>query len=67
MKKGVLEDCMKDTIKTNNELDNYGTLTESMPSDIPTYDFRKIKEYCKKHNKTLSDITEKELEQFLST
>lgn len=58
---------MKDTIKKNNELDNYGVLTEQMPDDAPRYDFKKIREYCKKHNKSLADFTEEEFNQFIST
>ena len=58
---------MTDTISRNNELDNYGALTEHMPDDAPKYDFKKIKEYCKKHGKTLAELTEKEIEQFIST
>lgn len=58
---------MTDTINRNNELDNYGILAEHMPEDAPKYDFRKIKEYCKAHGKTLADFTEKEFEQFISS
>lgn len=58
---------MKDTIKKNNQLDNYGILTEQMPDDAPIYDFKKIREYCKKRGKTLADFTEEEFNQFIST
>ena len=58
---------MKEMIEEINELDNYGILTESMPENVAVYDFKKIKEYCAKYGKTISEIPEKELEQFLST
>jgi len=58
---------MSDTIKKNNELDNYGALTEPMPPDATKYNFRKIRDYCRQHNKTLADLTEKEIETFKST
>lgn len=55
---------MTDIIKENNALDNYGQLTESMPNDATKYNFRAIRNYCKEHNKTLGELTEKEIEQF---
>lgn len=58
---------MKDIIVANNELDNYGLLTERMPTDAPSYDFKKIKEYCRLHNKALSEMTEEEIQKFQST
>ena len=58
---------MSDTIKKKYELDNYGALTEPMPEDAIRYDFGKIRMYCQKHNKTIADMTEKEIEQFIST
>ena len=57
---------MTDIIKANNELDNYGALTEPMPDDATTYNFKKIQEYCNKHNKTLSELTASEIKQFES-
>ena len=33
---------MKNIIKNNNELDNYGKLTEPMPDNIQKYNFKKI-------------------------
>lgn len=58
---------MSDIIKKNNELDNYGALTEPMSADAPKYNFREIRDYCRQHNKTLADLTEKEIETFRST
>jgi len=57
---------MSDTIKKNNELDNFGMLTEPMPQDAPRYNFRAIRDYCRKHGKSLADLTEKEIEHFRS-
>ena len=58
---------MTNTIKTNNELDNYGILTEPMPENATRYDFKKIREYCKEKNKTLSELSESEIKRFEST
>lgn len=55
---------MSDTIKTNNELDNYGRLTESMPSEMLGYNFKAIRVYCKENGKQLSELTYKEIEKF---
>ena len=33
---------MTNTIKVNNELDNYGKLTEPMPDDSTKYNFKKL-------------------------
>lgn len=57
---------MNDIIKKNNALDNYGILTDQMPEDAPRYDFKLIREYCKKHNKSLADMSETEIERFRS-
>lgn len=62
--KGVQKYYMTNTIKTNNELDNYGKLTESMPDDAPKYNFRAIRDYCREKHKALDELTEKEIEQF---
>jgi len=58
---------MTDTIKTNNELDNFGRLTEPMPSETPGYNFKAMRKYCKENGKQLSELTYKEIEQFRST
>lgn len=55
---------MTNTINNNNELDNHGKLTESMPDNAPKYNFRAIRDYCKANHKTLDVLTEKEIEQF---
>lgn len=57
---------MTDTIKRDNQLDNFGALTEHMPDDAPKYNFKKVREYCKEHGKNLSELTESEIEQFRS-
>ena len=57
---------MTDTIKTNNQLDNYGKLTESMPSNAPRYNFGLMSKYCKEKKKSLSELTQDEIEQFRS-
>lgn len=44
---------MTDTIKENNELDNYGILTEQMPEDATKYNCKAIREFCKKTTKHL--------------
>lgn len=45
-------------------LDDYGRLTEPMPKDAPMYNFREIRNYCRKNNKGLADLTHKEFEMF---
>ncbi len=55
---------MTNTIKANNELDNYGKLTESMPDNSTKYNFRSLRNYCREHKKTLADLTQDEIEQF---
>ncbi len=57
---------MTDTIKENNELDNYGILTEQMPEDATKYNCKAIREFCKKNNKTLAEMTEEEINRFIS-
>jgi hypothetical protein len=63
--KGVQKSFMTDIIKTKNELDNYGALTEQMPQNATKYNFKKMREYCKINKKTLSELTEAEIEQFI--
>ena len=58
---------MTDIIKKNNELDNYGILTEQMPDNATRYDFKAIREYCKANKKNLADLTESEIKRFEST
>lgn len=67
IEEGSAKNCMSNTIKRNYELDNYGALTEHTPDDAPRYDFAKIRDCCRKNNKTLADMNEKEIEQFKST
>ena len=55
---------MTDNTKYNYPLDNYGVLTEPMPDNAPHYNFKLIRDYCKKNNKTLATMTESEIEQF---
>ena len=64
--KGVPRSYMTDIIKANNELDNYGILTEQMPSDATQYNFKAIRDFCKKNNITLAEMTEEEINQFIS-
>lgn len=64
--KGVPRYYMTNTIKANNELDNYGILTEQLPEDATRYNFKAIREYCKKNNKTLAEMTEEEINRFIS-
>lgn len=52
--------------KQDVSLDDFGPLTDPMPEDAPTYDFARIREYCKKYNKSLLDMTEEEIESFRS-
>lgn len=58
---------MSDTISRKNELDNYGVLTEAMPTDAPQYDFRKIRDYCRQSGKSLSELTPGEIDRFRRT
>ncbi|MBQ4640654.1 MAG: hypothetical protein IJB69_09095 [Clostridia bacterium] len=51
----------------DNELDNYGRLTEPMPPDMPGYDFKAMRKYCEENGKQLSELTYEEIEQFRST
>lgn len=53
-------------ILDDQELDNYGRLTEPMPSDVPGYNFKAMRKYCEENGKELSDLTEKEIELFRS-
>lgn len=55
---------MTDIIKANNKLDDYGKLTESMPSNAPKYNFKLMTQYCNEKNKSLSELTQEEIEQF---
>ncbi len=57
---------MEDTIVTSSELDNYGKLTEPMPQNAPRYNFRLLRQYCQKKKKYMSELTQKEIEQFRS-
>ena len=50
--------------KKMEALDNYGRLTEPMPSDAPTYNFREIRDYCRKNKKSMAEMTYKEFEMF---
>ena len=52
-------------IKKNNELDNYGTLTTPWKYNGVKYDVRKMALYADKKNVTITDLTEKEKEQFI--
>lgn len=56
---------MKDFINNKNVLDDFGRLTEPMSDDNTRYNFREINEYCNKNNKTISDLTEAEIEKFI--
>ena len=57
---------MIDTIWGNDFLDDHGVFTEHMPENAPTYDFKRIKEYCVENNITLADMSFEEIEQFRS-
>ena len=61
--KGRRKCYMIDTIKKSNELDNNGPLTEHA-TDMPSFNFREMRDYCKANGKEMSDLTEKEIEQF---
>ena len=50
----------------DSELDNYGILTEQMPEDATRYNFKAIREYCRENSKTLADMTQEEIDQFIS-
>lgn len=54
---------MKDTI-ISEEFDNIGTYTESIPPNSKVYNFRKMLAYCSAHDKTVTELSEKEKEQF---
>ena len=47
-------------------LDNYGLLTDQMPKNGATYNFRAIRDYCRSNKKTMAEMTLEELEKFRS-
>lgn len=55
---------MNSITKKIEALDNFGRLTEPMPSDAPMYNFREIRDYCRKNKKSMSEMTYKEFEMF---
>jgi hypothetical protein len=57
---------MSGITKKIEELDNYGPLTDPMPEDAPRYNFLGIRDYCRKHNKSMADMTFAEFEKFRS-
>ena len=57
---------MKNIINQENNLDDFGPLTEPMPEKC-LYDFAKLREYCKKNNKYASELSREELDKFIIT
>lgn len=55
---------MKNTTKSEKTLDDFGRLTEPMAKNAPTYNARAIRDYCRKNNKSTSEMTFKEFEMF---
>lgn len=45
--------------------EDYGVMTEPIPDGVPIPDFGKIKIYCRENGKTLADMTQEEIDQFL--
>ena len=62
--KGVRRYYMIDTMVKNDPLDNYGPLTEPWEDGTPTYNFKKLFEYCRKVGKSPIELTNEEREQF---
>ncbi len=46
------------------DFDNLGTYTEPWSKDMPTYNLRKLFEYCKKVSKRPMELSEDERERF---
>lgn len=52
------------TMVKDDPLDNYGPLTEPWKEGTPTYNIKKLFDYCRKVNKEPIELTEEEREQF---
>lgn len=57
------EDYMSGIIEENN-LDDFGPLTEPFPENATKFDCQKINQYCRERNIHVSDMTQEELKQF---
>lgn len=55
---------MIDMLLENDSLDNYGMLTEPYGKDTPTYNIKKLFEFCRKIGKEPVELTDVEREQF---
>lgn len=59
---------MSDTMaKALDALDDSGRLTDPWPKDCKGYNFRDMRNYCKKTGKGMRDLTEREVETFRIT
>ncbi len=55
---------MIDMMSENDPLDNYGMLTEPYGKDTPTYNIKKLFEFCRKIGKEPVELTDEERGQF---
>lgn len=62
--KGVRKGYMTDIMGKNNNLDNFGKLTEPWDESAPTYNIKKLMEYCKMKKKRPVELTDEERENF---
>jgi hypothetical protein len=59
---------MRDTMaKALDALDGFGRLTDPWPKDYKGYNFRDMRNYCKRTGKDMRDLTEREVESFRIT
>ena len=55
---------MTDIMAKNNPLDNFGKLTEPWNEDAPTYNIKKMMEYCERKGIRPIDLSDKERNAF---